>query len=69
MKCTANLTDGRGPRAYLNTNVVTQLVPSEEHPLRKLRVGQINSAGQILLTAVCSSLLFTLERLRSRGSL
>ena len=69
IKCTGNLIDGKGPRAYLNTSVVTQVVPFEVHPLRKVRVGQINSAGQILLTAVCSSLPFTLEMLQTTISI
>jgi len=68
-KCTGNLTDGKGPGAYFNISVVTRLVSFEVHPLKKVREGQTNSAGQILLTAVCSSLLFMLDMLQTTGSL
>lgn len=69
IKRTGKLTEGRGPRVYLNTSVVTQLVPSEVHRLRKVRVGQVNSAGKIFLTGMRSSLLFTLEMLRTTVSI
>lgn len=67
IKCKGNLTDRERLRAYLNTSMVTQPVPSEVCLLRKMRVNQMNSVGQILLTALGSSrlmsLLLTLEML------
>lgn len=65
MKCTGNSTRGKGPRDYLNPSLVTQLAHSEVHPLRKLRVGQINSAAQILLTALCSPFCLHNEMLQT----